>query len=541
MTAGRRIQRRNAALGRSAPLLLMALVVLTSAAGQAQAGLRPPAVAGAFYPGSAEVLGPLVDGLLAKAPAVEPAATASRLVGLIVPHAGYQYSGPTAALGFKSVAGQIFDRIYFLGVDHRSGLPTISVWAEGGYDTPLGPVPADATASRELLAADPTLVVDPRQHVAEHSLEVLLPFFVKTVGMRPSVFLSVGGPPSNGRHLGDLLRHHLAGFAGRVLIVASSDWSHYHDAATAQRLDQAGIDAVLALDAPRLLAACQAEDTELCGLNGVLALTTVMKAAGGRARLLARTDSSAASGDASQVVGYAAILCEAAGLPGPATDTRAKAVIGPGAAGTDRSPDSPVGSPATTTVTPTATGTREDSMNEMHKEALAAVRATLEAVLAGKAPPALTFHHPRFAEECGVFVTLKKHGDLRGCIGLIQGVEPLGDAIKEMAVAAATRDPRFPPVTLEELKEIDVEISVLSPLMPVTSLDEIVVGRDGLLLKKGFRSGVLLPQVPTEYGWDRDTFLEHLCLKAGLPPGSHRSPDVQLLRFTAEVFGEKEP
>jgi AmmeMemoRadiSam system protein B/AmmeMemoRadiSam system protein A len=504
--------------------------------------LRAPAVAGAFYPGTAEALGPLVEGLLARAPAVEPAATASRLVGLIVPHAGYQYSGPTAALGFKSVAGQTFDRVYFLGVDHRSGRPTVSLWADGGYDTPLGPVPADATTSQELLVADPALVVDPRQHVAEHSLEVLLPFYLKTVGARPAVFLSVGGPPENGLRLGDLLRRHLAGVAGRVLIVASTDWSHYHDAATAQRLDQVGIDAVLALDAPRLLEACRRETTELCGLNGVLALTTLMKAAGGRARLLARTDSSAASGDTSQVVGYAAILCEAEGLPAstPAIDRQEHSPpeSSPPGSGTGSGPVR-LGQGSTPE---TATATREEeAMNEMHKEALAAVRTTLEAVLAGRPRPALTFRHPRFAEKCGVFVTLKKHGELRGCIGLLQGVEPLGEAIQEMAVAAATRDPRFPQVTLDELKEIDIEISVLSPMIPVANLDEIVVGRDGLLLKKGFRSGVLLPQVATEYGWDRDTFLEHLCLKAGLPPGSHKAPDAQLLRFTAEVFGEKEP
>ncbi len=177
---------------------------------------------------------------------------------------------------------------------------------------------------------------------------------------------------------------------------------------------------------------------------------------------------------------------------------------------------------------------------DMHQEALTAVRKTLEAVLAGKPQPKVEFHDPRFREECGVFVTLKKHGELRGCIGLIQGVQPLGDAIQEMAVAAATRDPRFPAVTLAELPEIDIEISVLSPMIPVKSLDEIQVGRDGVLLKRGYRSGVFLPQVATEQGWDRDTFLQHLDLKAGLPVGTHRQADAELFRFTAEVFGEKE-
>ena len=177
---------------------------------------------------------------------------------------------------------------------------------------------------------------------------------------------------------------------------------------------------------------------------------------------------------------------------------------------------------------------------ELKKEALEAIRRTLQEVLAGREMPKITFTHPRFAEKCGVFVTLKKHGELRGCIGLIEGRRPLGEGIQEMAVAAATEDPRFPAVTADELKECDIEVSVLSPMMPVSSLEEIKVGRDGLLLRRFPHSGLLLPQVATEYGWDRDTFLAHLEMKAGLPPGSHKAPGATLFRFTAEVFGEKE-
>ncbi len=188
----------------------------------------------------------------------------------------------------------------------------------------------------------------------------------------------------------------------------------------------------------------------------------------------------------------------------------------------------------------------EDRMNAFHKEALTAVRTTLEAVLNGKPKPVLELKDPRFGEKCGVFVTLKVAGELRGCIGLIEGREALASGIQEMAIAAATEDPRFEPVEAAELSKIDIEISVLSPMIPVTKLEEIEVGRDGLLLRKYPGSGLLLPQVPTEYGWDRDTFLNHLCLKAGLPPGSHLgpdgkslAPDAKLWRFTAEVFGEK--
>ncbi|HAE38976.1 MAG TPA: AMMECR1 domain-containing protein [Candidatus Riflebacteria bacterium] len=171
-------------------------------------------------------------------------------------------------------------------------------------------------------------------------------------------------------------------------------------------------------------------------------------------------------------------------------------------------------------------------------EALQAVRKTLEAVLAGRPAPQLTFSDPRFKEHCGIFVTLKKHDELRGCIGLIRGIEPLSEAISEMAVAAATQDPRFPKVQLAELADIDIEISVLTPLSKVADLSEIKIGRDGLLLQYRGHSGLLLPQVPIEWNWDVEEFLENLCHKAGLPVGSHQEPGAVLLKFSADIFSE---
>ncbi len=477
--------------------------------------VRPAAVAGSFYPSDADSLGKMVEGFLGQASPSVTCSGASRLVGLVSPHAGLIYSGPTAGVAFKSLWGNAFDRVYFLGVDHRVGLPIVSIWKDGAFDTPLGPVPVDATASAELLAASPLFEDQPRMHLEEHSIEVQLPFFIKALGMRPSVFVTVGGGPENGVVLGRALLKAIRAFPGRTLIVASSDWSHYHDAATAKTLDEEGVKKVLALDVDGLQKACTSGSTELCGLNGVVALMTVMKEAGAKGVLLERTDSAKGSGDSTRVVGYAAMLFESPGL-GPEK--------APGL-GPEKAPTQ---------------GTKEDTSMDHQKEALAAVRKTLEAVLAGKEIPGISFKSPRFKDPSGVFVTLKKHGELRGCIGFVEAIRPLGDAIQEMAVSAATRDPRFPPVTLAELKEIDIEVSILTPMYPVKDLSEIQVGRDGLMLRKFPNSGLLLPQVATEYGWDRDTFLDHLCLKAGLEPGSHKSPDAKLFRFSAEVFGEKE-
>ena len=139
-------------------------------------------------------------------------------------------------------------------------------------------------------------------------------------------------------------------------------------------------------------------------------------------------------------------------------------------------------------------------------------------------------------QKRGAFVTLHKHGHLRGCIGYIQGIKPLHEAVIDMAEAAAFDDPRFPPVSREELPELDLEISVLSPLKEVKELDEIEIGKHGLYLTLGAFSGLLLPQVATENGWDRETFLEQTCLKAGLPPEAYKDKDAKLYLFSAEVF-----
>ena len=508
---------------------VLAAGILAAMPWTATAEVRPTAVADQFYPGDPGKLEAMLETFFSEAGNVSPVSTGSRLVGLIAPHAGYPYSGATAAKAFKAVAGQMFDRVYFMGVDHRSGLPTISAWPDGAFDTPLGPVPVDASATFELLNAG-ICVSEPAQHEQEHSIEVLLPFFIQALGLRSSVFLTVGGPPENGRLLGRELIRRLSGSTGRVLLVASTDWSHYHDASAAAVLDARGLEAVSALDPDGLQAACEAGATELCGVNGVVALLTVMRAASATVHVLDRTDSSRETGSSDRVVGYAAVVMEAPGL----------AATGASKAGM------PAADPASGSVSHQRKK-REGQMNAFQKEALAAVRTTLEAVLNGKGRPEISFRDPRFAEKCGVFVTLKIAGDLRGCIGLIEGRAPLAEGIQDMAVAAATEDPRFAPVSPDELPKIAIEVSVLSPMIPVSKLDEIQVGRDGLLLRKYPGSGLLLPQVPTEYGWDRDTFLNHLCLKAGLPPGSHLapdgkslSPDAKLWRFTAEVFGEEE-
>lgn len=167
-------------------------------------------------------------------------------------------------------------------------------------------------------------------------------------------------------------------------------------------------------------------------------------------------------------------------------------------------------------------------------------RTTIQARLSGMPLPSREPEDRELLDRRGAFVTLKIDGRLRGCIGHVVGVAPLWLAVRDNAIAAAFEDPRFAPLEAKELSATRIEISALTPLRRVTA-EEIEVGRDGILVECGPARGLLLPQVPVEYGWDRETFLDHTCRKAGLGPGCWRKPDTVLSAFSAEVFGEETP
>jgi AmmeMemoRadiSam system protein A len=182
----------------------------------------------------------------------------------------------------------------------------------------------------------------------------------------------------------------------------------------------------------------------------------------------------------------------------------------------------------------------DERLNEEEKQKLLEiVRKTILDKLKKGAIDKETASSEGLGKPCGAFVSLHKLGQLRGCIGTFTSPRPLVNTVQEMAISSSQQDPRFPPVQEEEMKDIDIEISVLSPLREIKDVNEIEVGRHGIYITKGFYSGVLLPQVATEYGWDRETFLDHTCMKAGLPPGSWKEKGVKIEIFEAQVFGEK--
>lgn len=485
--------------------------------GEAAGEVRSPVVAGAFYPGDPAALSDAVDGYL-------DAAGETRLdgevVALIAPHAGYMYSGRVAGRAYALLRGLDFDSVVVIAPSHRVAFRGASVYGGDGYATPLGVVPVDRDLADAIASASPTLTYEPRAHAAEHSLEVQVPFLQRSLGEFAIVPIVMGGQGEGPvRVLADAIAEAVGGRAAgdRVLLVASTDLSHFHSYDRAVALDSAVMDAVSAFDPEGLLDALGSGACEACGGGPTAAVMMAARQLGAdRAHVLEYANSGDVTGDRAEVVGYMAAV-----LTRPADEPRGAARPGPKGG----------------EVTAPYAGLSTDEKAAL----LGLARRAIESALGGARPPRLERATPALETACGAFVTLNKRGRLRGCIGYIRAVKPLHTTVAEMAVQAAMHDPRFPPVTEEELPDLDIEISVLSPLEEVADVGAIVVGRDGLIVQDRAHSGLLLPQVATEYGWDRDTFLAHTCLKAGLPADAWKRPDVTIFKFTAEVFGEPEP
>jgi len=456
--------------------------------------VRQPAVAGAFYPADPKVLAGMVDNCLAAAPRVEPS---GRLLAVVAPHAGYEFSGGVAGYSFKQVQGADYDTVIILGPSHYYGFQGASVYTGDAFRTPLGDVPVDKAMARSFIDLKDKVVYDPKAHEKEHSIEVELPFLQKTLKGFKVVPVVVGDPyrPAMESLSASIAKVMKGG--KKVLLVVSTDWSHYHDYDTAVRMDTLGIQTVSKLSSFELMGRDERGEVELCGIFPMmLALDVADKLGADTVKLFRYANSGDVTGDRSRVVGYAAMGIYISGNPA--------------ASGLDQG--------------------QKERLLKVAKETVYGFVKT------GKAPD-VKIDDQALSVPRGAFVTLKKNGELRGCIGNFYSGEPLYETVRDMAVSASAHDYRFSPVAPGELKDIKVEISVLSPLRKLVSVDDIKVGRDGLYIVKGNNAGVLLPQVPVEFGWDRDTFLAETCRKAGLPPDAWKE-GADIYVFTAEVFGE---
>ncbi|MFA5336478.1 MAG: AmmeMemoRadiSam system protein B [Candidatus Omnitrophota bacterium] len=476
------------------PAICIALVLFT-ASGSAES-IQKPVVAGSFYPAESVILARQVDKYLEDA---EPKQIDGEIVALISPHAGYEYSGPVAAYGYKAVSGRKYDTVVVIAPSHRLVFDGATVLEKDSYETPLGTVPIDVDFVKKLMRAEKVTVVSkPQAFEEEHSLEVQIPFLQRSLKDFKLVPVVIGRPDYNtciGLTRG--LVKVIKASGKRVLIVASTDLSHYYKYDDAVVKDQATISEIMNYDPGRLAGKIGERECELCGSAPVIVAMLAGKELGaGNISVLKYANSGDTAGDKSRVVGYASIVIYKA---------------------------------------------EETKMltSAQKKELLGMARKTIEScVKAGKAPEFKT-NDPALTKQEGAFVTIHKNGELRGCIGNIIGQQPLYLTVRDMAIESSTADPRFTPVGPEELKDIKIEISVLSEPRRVRSADEIRMGEHGVIVKSGYRSGVFLPQVATETGWSREEFLSNLCEnKAGLPADAWKDKKTELYVFTAQVFSE---
>ncbi len=478
-------------------------------AGQHPSRVREPAVAGLFYPASEAVLSKTVDGLLEQAP--DP--YIPHLKALICPHAGYEYSGRTAASAYKLVAGREIRNVIILGPSHYAAFSGASIPDADAYRTPLGTV-AISDQAKGFLPLGP-FVLEPRCLVErpswwqqgqkrappagqdtpetwEHSVEVQVPFLQRTLKnftILPIVFGSVD-PEAVAKVLA-------ARLDDRTLLVASSDLSHYHPYAQAKALDDRCIKAICDLDIDQMKA------QEACGKEPILALMSVARQKGWKTRLLdARNSGDATGNKSSGVVGYAAVAFYAPSRASFGTSDRRL-------------------------------------MLELARRTVASVATNgpLPSLQTPGLPASLT-------EPKGCFVTLTEGGAVRGCIGHILPQEPLYLAVLDNARNAARLDPRFNPVRPDEVGKIKIEISVLTrpePLpfkSPEDLLNKLHPYEDGVVLQIGSRGATFLPQVWAQIP-DKVDFLNHLSEKAGCAASDWRGKDTSVSIYHVESFEEE--
>ncbi len=499
---------------------LLALLVFTpikhdSAPGQQR--VRQAAVAGSFYPADPKVLSAMIDGMLAK---VTGPQITDPILAVVAPHAGYEYSGPVAAYTYAQLKGHKYTRVVVIAPTHYVSFDFTSVYDGDAYATPLGNVPVDKAFAEKLAKMSSTMQLSDKGHQAtadapEHSVEVQLPWLQKVLGNFELVPIVMGDTSyESSRALGVALAKLIKseGKEGDTLVLASSDLSHYHIYDDAVTIDHKTLNALQAWDYFSMSRNFQWRGQgqpgiwEACGGAPIVAAMIYAERMGAnQAKVLKYANSGDITGDRSRVVGYSA-------------DVFVKADSG-------KAVETPF------------------SLSEPEKTGLLALaRKSVEYVVQQRfayEPPAST--SVTLNQERGAFTTLKKSGELRGCIGYTSAVKPLYITVRDTATLAATQDPRFPQVTASELPSLEYEISVLSPLRRVVDVQQIKVGQHGLLMKNGDSEGLLLPQVPVEQGWDRNTFLEQTCAKAGMRSGCWMDEDTDIFSFTAVVFGEHKP
>ena len=474
----------------------------------ADPNIKEPNVSGSFYSANPAQLSKEVDVFL-KAAAAAP--SSKKIDMVIVPHAGYVYSGPVAAYGYKTVSQNRYSTIIIIAPSHFFPFDGVSIWEAGAFKTPLGSVAVDEELAKKIISEHKEFYFDKSVFEREHSLEVQLPFLQEVFEDFKIVPILMGQPSFEvTESLADTLANVLKGRED-VLIVISTDMSHYHDDTTARKMDHATIETIKKLDARRFWDLCTVRKLEMCGFVPVTtALLYAQKMGLTDINVLRYANSGDVTGEKDRVVGYTSITFSKGGKPPEENQEEQKGVA---------------------------------PLTQKQKRGLIdiAERTIVQYVVGGQIL-GVSEKDPRLLEHEGAFVTIHKNKALRGCIGNIVTDKPLYQTVRDMAIAAATQDPRFKPLTKEELSDIEVEISVLSKPERIKSIDEIQMGVHGVIVHQGpLHHGIFLPQVATETGWSKEEFLSQLCAqKAGLPPDAWKDPRTVIEIFSAQVFSEKD-
>ena len=495
-------------------ILTICIALIAACSQNAVTTVREPAVAGTFYPGDSTALAQMVATHLDNM--VDLPEIDGRIIAVISPHAGLVYSGQIAAFVYRLPAIQDVKRVILCGPSHRFAFEGVSVYGpDVRWRTPLGLVYCDNDLCRRLLEQDDRIRVVEQAHEREHCLEVQLPY-LQTVLSDFTIAPVVMGQQTDEtiKLLADALKS--LETDEYTIMVASTDWQHYHPASVGWKMDSLGLECLRTLDPDRLQQYLQNRQVEACGGGPAVAVLKAAIAKGAdRVKILRYGDSGDISGDKSSVVSYvAAVIYKSDEDQTDSADTA-----------TDR----PVG----VRESHPRFGLSDDDREKLLTVARESIRQYLAT---GQLPEFDVSDNLR--QPGAAFVTLEKQGQLRGCIGHTIARDPLYKTVSVCAVQAAVADRRFQPVSAEELPQLHLEISVLTPLETVVSPDEIEVGRDGLMITLGQKRGLLLPQVATEYGWSSTEFLQQTCRKAGLPPDAYLSPDALVQKFQALVFGE---
>jgi AmmeMemoRadiSam system protein B/AmmeMemoRadiSam system protein A len=490
-------------------LFLVPLLLFVSAcSSESYSEDRQPAVAGQFYPGKPDELKRTLDELFSKAVMHKDL---QNVLAIIVPHAGYVYSGEVAASGFNQIdPDKAYDNVFVLGPSHHVGFEGASVYCSGNFITPLGMVEVNRELGEELTRKNAMFTRRTDAHAQEHSVEVEIPFLQHRLKKHFWIVPIVLGTnrPETCQKIGETLRSFLN---EKNLFVISTDFSHYPRYSDAVRVDKATADAIVSNSPDNLIKTIQRYEqsgmpnlaTSLCGVSGVLTLLYMTSQSKDVTYhpIEYKNSGDVPGGDKEHVVGYNAIAVTKNVKPGKASF----------------------------------------ELNTKEKMALLAIaRRTIEQYIRTHSVPEVdpATLGDALRMPCGAFVTLNKYGTLRGYIGRFDASKPLYKVVQEMAIASATQDYRFKPVEEGEVKDLEIEISVLTPMRKISSIDEFQLGKQGIYIRKGSRSGTFLPQVAQETGWTREEFLGHCAQdKAGI--GWNGWKDAELYVYEALVFGEK--